>query len=108
MLRLGRFMSLPLARSLRSPYRLGRLGGGRLRFSATQERVPAVLRNLSRVLLRFTHRKFGDLVDDPVEVLFAYRVNVRIGRRVHEIDGVGNSILTGELHGIEVVTQCLA
>src|SRR5215469_6645669 len=99
MLRLGRFMSLPLARSLRSSYRLGRLGGRRLRLPATQERVPTIFRNLSGVLLRLTHRKFGDLIDDPVEVLFPDRVNVRIGCRVHEIDGVGDSILTGKLHG---------
>ena len=34
-----------------------------------------------------------------------HRVGIGVGRRVHEVDGVGHAVLDRELHGVEVVAE---
>ena len=43
--------------------------------------------------------------DDPLEVVLADRVQVGVGRRVHEVDGVRHAVLDGELDGVQVVAE---
>ncbi len=52
-----------------------------------------------------SHGQFGNGVDDPVEVLLADRVDIRVGRGIHEVDGVGDAVFAGKLDGVQVVTQ---
>ena len=42
---------------------------------------------------------------DPAEILRPHRFQARIRRRIHEIDGVRNAVLHGELHRVQVVAQ---
>src|SRR5687768_15228936 len=57
---------------------------------------------------RLVDRERGYLRDDPFEIVGADRVQVGIGRGVHEVDGVRHAVLDGELHGVEVVAERLA
>src|ERR1700734_1369102 len=51
------------------------------------------------------HGELGYLVYDPVEVSLAHGVYIRVGRRIHKVDGVRDTVFAGELHGVQVVTQ---
>ena len=56
----------------------------------------------------FLDREVRDRVDDPVEVGRAHRVQVGVGRRVHEVDRVRHAVFDRELHGVQVVAERLA
>ena len=51
------------------------------------------------------HGQLCHLVYDPLKVGRAYRVYVRIGRRIHKIDSVRDPILAGKFDGVQVVAQ---
>src|ERR1035441_3423373 len=115
MLRLGRSIWLPLARSLsclfgcRRRFRslLPRLGIG-FRRVAAEECTPAIIRSQIGLLLGFTNRQFRHGVHNPVEILLAHRVYISIGSGIHEVDGVGYAVLAGKFNRVEVVAQSAA
>jgi len=47
----------------------------------------------------------GNLLDDPVKIFLANRMQIGVGDGIHEVDGVGNAAGDGELDGIEVVAE---
>ena len=59
-------------------------------------------------VLGFFHGEVGYGVDDPVEALFAYGVQVGVGGGVHEVDGVGDAVFYGKLYCVEVVAEGFA
>lgn len=53
---------------------------------------------------------FGDgevchFFHDPAEVGLAYGVQVSVGRGVHEVDGIGDAVLDGELDRVEIIAE---
>src|SRR5271166_1229483 len=112
MLRLGRSICLSLCRPYRrflwrrSFFRRGFFGpGSRFVIVAVQKRAPAKLRREASVLLGFAHRQLRHVIHNPIKIRLSHRVHICVGSRIHEVDGVGNAVLTGELDGVEVVTQ---
>ncbi len=61
-----------------------------------------------RSFLRFLDGEIGHVLDDPLEVFRADRVEVGVGGGIHEVDGVGDSVFYGKFDGIEVVSQSFA
>ena len=51
------------------------------------------------------HSQFSYLVHDPVEVFLAHGIYIRIGSRIHKVDGVRDAILAGKFHRVQVVAQ---
>ena len=58
-----------------------------------------------RRFLGFPDGQIGDGLDDPLEVFWAYGVEVGVGGGVHEVDGVGDAVFDGELDGVEIVAE---
>src|SRR5665213_382069 len=88
-------------------FRLGGFGG-----SSREEHRPMHLR-LRRDLdgpwrLCFFDRQPGHGIDDRVKAGLAYRVEIGIRHGVHEVDGVGDAVLNGELDRVEVVAESAA
>ena len=59
-------------------------------------------------VLGFAYGEFCYGVDDPLEAVFAYGVEVGVGGRIHGVDGVGDAVFYGELYRVEVVAEGLA
>ncbi len=72
---------------------------------AAEKGTPAIFSNHSCMFPGLLHGEFGYLVHDPVEVCLADGVYIRIGRWIHEVDGVRNTVFAGEFHGVQVVAQ---
>ncbi len=53
-------------------------------------------------------REPRDLVDDPLEVVLAHRMQVRVRRRIHEIDRVRDAVFHRKLNRVQVVAERLA
>ena len=51
------------------------------------------------------YRVFGDGVYDPLEILLADRMQLRVGRGIQKIDGVGDAVFDRELDGVQIVAQ---
>ena len=92
----------PGAAGLRT--RRGRRALGRL-FAALEERRPAVVRQRLGALLDALDQPLRGVLDDPREVLLADRLDGGVGRRVQEVDRVGNAVAHRELERAEVVAE---
>src|ERR1700686_1845756 len=88
--------NLRCRRFLGSRFFGGRLSGLGLGGFAPQVISPAQLgRNR---LLSSLYRELGYGIDDPVEVFFAYGVEVGVGGGIHEVDPVGAAVFHRELY----------
>ncbi len=57
---------------------------------------------------RFLDGELGHVFDDPLKVVVAYGIDVGIGRRVEEVDGVRDALFDGKFHRVQVITESLA
>ena len=70
-----------------------------------QQRVPAIASPVAAVASALRTASSATAFDDPVEVVVADRVQVGVGRGIHEVDGVRNAVLDRELDGVQVVAE---
>src|SRR5947209_9379384 len=86
-----------------------RLGGVTLIGTSSAGRGPQELgpSELRRQLLFYSSidRHLGDRIHDPLKILRPDRLQARIGRRIHKVDGIRNTVLDSEFHRIEIVTE---
>src|SRR5258708_38866497 len=70
-----------------------------------QKGVPAEVALLWAWLLREANSHISHVLDYPIEIKWGQRVDIHVGRGVHEIDSVGNAIANGPLERIHIVPQ---
>ncbi len=83
-------------------------GYGRAFLFVAEQGCPAQLRAGAVVAAGALDCHVCDVVDNPLEVFFADGDTVRVGRGVHEVDGVGDAVFDRELDRVEVVAEGLA
>src|SRR5438128_1929797 len=76
--------------------------------AGVQEIGPPHLRHDQRALLRLLDRQVGHRIHDPLEVFRSYGVEVGIRGRIQKIDGIRNTVLNGELNGVQIVAKGFA
>src|ERR1700730_13830226 len=74
--------------------------------SPRQERGPAQLLCRIVVAKSFFYSHFRNGIHDPLEVLPAHGVDIGIGCRIEEVDGVWDTIFYRKLDRVQIVTQC--
>ena len=80
----------------------------RMRRSPLRKALQRYSANFPVCCLGFAHCQFGHRVHDPVEIFLADGIHVRVGRGIHEVDGVRNAVFAGKLDGVQVVAQSAA
>src|SRR5579859_2789529 len=79
--------------------------GSGIAATAGEEMIPAERLSLRLGVLRKTDRHVGHVRDGPLKVVRGQRVDIHVGGRVHEVNGVGDAVANGPLHRVHVVAK---